>query len=65
MTDSAHAPGGVFISYRRQEASAQAGRLHDRLAGRFGEDQIFMDVDSIELGVDFLEAINRALIRQL
>jgi hypothetical protein len=27
-----------------------AGRLYDRLAARFGEDQVFMDVDRIGLG---------------
>ena len=42
--------GRVFISYRRQEASGLAGRLYDRLAARFGEDQVFMDVDTIALG---------------
>jgi hypothetical protein len=50
---SAAASGGVFISYRRQESSGLAGRLYDRLADRFGDDQVFMDVDTIALGVDF------------
>lgn len=54
-------PGGIFISYRRQDTSDFAGRLYDRLANRFGEDQVFMDVDTIQLGVDFAEAINRAV----
>jgi sugar lactone lactonase YvrE len=58
---SAAAPGGVFISYRRQEASGLAGRLYDRLADRFGDDQVFMDVDTIALGVDFAEVITQAL----
>ena len=53
--------GGIFISYRRQETSSPAGRLHDQLANRFGDDQVFMDVDTIELGADFVAAINRAL----
>jgi hypothetical protein len=53
--------GGVFISYRRQESSGMAGRLYDRLAARFGDDQVFMDVDAIDLGVDFGEAIAQAL----
>ena len=48
---------GVFISYRRQESSGLAGRLFDRLAPRFGEDRVFMDVDRIELGVDFADVI--------
>jgi TIR domain/WD domain, G-beta repeat len=54
-------PGGIFISYRRQETSDLAGRLYDRLADRFGEDQVFMDVDTIELGADFAEVITSAV----
>src|SRR5262249_58258522 len=38
-----------------------AGRLYDRLADRFGEGQVFMDVDTIEPGVDFAEEISRAV----
>jgi hypothetical protein len=53
--------GGVFVSYRRQETSHLAGRLSDRLADRFGEAQVFMDVDAIGLGVDFAEEISRAV----
>ena len=33
--------GGIFVSYRRKESSDLAGRLHDHLADRFGEDQVF------------------------
>lgn len=53
--------GGIFVSYRRQESSHLAGRLYDRLADRFGEDQVFIDVDIIEPGVDFAEEIFRAV----
>jgi len=53
--------GGIFISYRRQETGDLAGRLYDRLADRFGEARVFMDVDTIELGVDFTEVITRAV----
>ena len=53
-------PGGVFISYRRQELN-YAGRLRDWLAGRFGQDRVFMDVESIEPGQDFAEAIEQAV----
>src|SRR5262245_32220300 len=53
--------GGIFLSYRRQESSHLAGRLYDRLADRFGEDQVFMDVDTLEPGADFAEAIFRAV----
>ena len=53
--------GGIFVSYRRQETSHLAGRLYDRLADRFGESQVFIDVDAIEPGVDFAEEIFRAV----
>ena len=53
--------GGIFVSYRRQESSHLAGRLYDRLADRFGEGQVFIDVDTIEPGVDFAEEIFRAV----
>src|SRR5215831_1654790 len=53
--------GGIFVSYRRQESKHFAGRLYDQLADRFGEGQVFIDVDAIELGVDFAEAISRAV----
>jgi hypothetical protein len=52
---------GVFISYRRDDAPGYAGRLYDRLAAHFGADRVFMDVQGIEPGVDFVEAIERAL----
>ena len=58
---AASASGRVFISYRRQESSGLAGRLYDRLAAHLGQDQIFMDVDRIELGVDFAEVITQAV----
>lgn len=38
----------IFISYRREDAEGQAGRLFDDLARYFGEDTVFMDVAGIE-----------------
>jgi TIR domain len=58
---SAAGLGRVFISYRRQEASGWARLLQDQLAARFGDDQVFMDVDTIALGVDFAEVIAQAV----
>jgi hypothetical protein len=58
---SGHTAGGVFVSYRRQETSGIAGRLYDRLAARFGNDQIFMDVDTIAPGADFRDVIAQAV----
>lgn len=53
--------GGIFISYRRQQTSDIVGRLYVRLAAHFGDDQVFMDVDTIVLGVDFAEVITQAI----
>src|SRR5262245_52664484 len=52
---------GIFISYRRGDTAAEAGRLADHLRERFGADQIFIDVEAIEPGQDFVVAIQRAL----
>ena len=54
-------PGRIFISYRRGETAYPAGWLYDRLADRYGGEQVFKDVDSIELGDDFVEVITRAV----
>ncbi|CAN5282628.1 hypothetical protein BH23BAC1_BH23BAC1_09940 [soil metagenome] len=51
----------IFISYRRQDAAGEAGRLADSLKHYFNDDQIFMDVETIEPGVDFVEVISKAV----
>lgn len=48
----------IFINYRRDDMIGTAGRLHDRLAQTFGQQNIFMDVDSIPAGVDFVTDLN-------
>jgi len=48
----------IFISYRRQDTKAIAGRIFDRLEAKFGRDAVFMDIDSIPPGVDFHEWLN-------
>jgi hypothetical protein len=53
--------GRIFISYRRSDAQHIAGRLFDRLETRFGSGNVFMDVDSIEPGMDYGEAIDEAV----
>lgn len=55
------AGSGVFISYRRQDSQSAAGRLADGLELRFGKAQIFRDVETIQPGVDFVDAIETAL----
>ena len=51
----------VFVSYRRDDASGHAGRLYDSLAQVFGEENVFMDIDAIELGTEFRAAIDEAI----
>ena len=51
----------IFISYRRQDTAAYAGRIYDRLAAKYGEDNVFMDIDRIEPGQDFVDAINHSV----
>ena len=52
---------GIFISYRRNESAGQAGRLFDRLAARFGEDRVFMDVDTLVPSEQFATRIEKAI----
>jgi hypothetical protein len=51
----------IFISYRREDSSGYAGRLNDALSQHFGRDRVFMDVDSIGIGVDFVEVVENAV----
>jgi len=51
----------VFISYRRADTAGYAGRLYDRLVEALNRDHVFMDIDSISYGEDFVEAISRTL----
>jgi hypothetical protein len=53
--------GRIFISYRRDETAYPAGWLYDRLTAHFGHGQVFKDIDSIQLGDDFVEVITRAV----
>jgi hypothetical protein len=47
----------VFISYRRDDSAGSAGRVHDRLQRDLGRDLLFMDVDAIPLGVNFVKVL--------
>jgi hypothetical protein len=52
---------GIFISYRRDDTEGHARALFERLASRFGQDRVFMDVEGIGPGADFVEAIESAV----
>jgi hypothetical protein len=51
----------IFISYRRSDSQADAGRIYDRLAEHFGESAVFKDVDDIPPGVDFRDYLKATL----
>ena len=51
----------ILISYRREDSAAYAGRLADRLREHFGRDNVFVDIDTIRPGDDFVEVIERSL----
>jgi TPR repeat protein len=44
----------IFISYRRDDSAGTAGRLYDRLVEKFGEANLFIDVDNMPAGADFV-----------
>jgi hypothetical protein len=51
----------IFLSYRRDDSAGYAGRVAERLSDTFGHINVFRDVDDIKPGVDFTEAIGRAV----
>jgi len=53
--------GGIFLSYRREDAAPYARLLKYQLSERFPTAQVFMDLDSIEAGLDFAEVISEAV----
>jgi TIR domain len=53
--------GQIFVSYRRDDSPGTTGRLFDRLRQRFTRSRIFMDIDAIEPGEDFLKKIEQAV----
>ena len=55
------APSRIFINYRRQDTPWPARELYNVLAGRFGDERVFKDVDTIEPGDDFVERITAAV----
>jgi uracil-DNA glycosylase len=51
----------IFINYRRQDTEGYVGRLHDHLVQHFEQQDIFMDVDSIPPGADFVQVLEEAV----
>jgi len=53
----------IFISYRRDDEPGAAGRLYDSLVRELGERSVFIDVDGIAPGTDFVRVIEDVLQR--
>ncbi len=52
---------GIFLSYRRDDSGGHAGRLADDLKHAFAGDQVWRDIEAIEAGADFVDAIGKAI----
>lgn len=53
----------VFISYRREDTAAAAGRVYDRLAQVLKKQDVFFDVSAIGAGEDFVKRIESEIGR--
>jgi hypothetical protein len=53
--------GNVFVNYRRQADSGIAGRIYDSLNRALPGVSIFMDVDKLNPGDDFEDALEKTL----
>ena len=51
----------IFITYRRDDSIDVTGRIYDRLCEYFGKENVFKDVDSIPLGVNFRKYLSDAV----
>ncbi len=49
--------GNIFISYRRGDSIATAGRIRDRLVQTYGRKNVFFDNDDIAHGQDFVKIL--------
>src|SRR5216684_684258 len=55
--------GKIFISYRRGDDPGFSGRVFDRLQEAFSPDQLFMDVDNIAPGLDFVRVLHEQVAK--
>ena len=53
----------VFVSYRRNDSVVHARLLAGELARRWGDEAVFMDIEDIPYGGDFVHAIDGHLAR--
>jgi len=51
----------IFINYRREDSSPEAGRLYSNLLHEFGSNHVFMDTSGIRPGEQWPESLEKAL----
>jgi DNA polymerase len=51
----------IFVNYRRQDSEGYVGRLYDHLIQHFERADVFMDVDDLAPGADFVEELDAAV----
>ena len=55
--------GYIFISYRRDDSAGYARAIYDQFVQHFSSQRVFIDVDAIEPGLPFDEAIEGAVAK--
>ena len=55
--------GNIFINYRRDDDAGFTQALYSRLEQAFPSESLFMDVDNIAPGLDFVQVLNDEVAR--
>jgi hypothetical protein len=55
--------GNIFINYRRDDDAGFTQALYSRLEQAFPSESLFMDVDNIAPGLDFVQVLNEEVAR--
>lgn len=61
--DAQRTQRGIFISYRREDSAPWAGWIYEKLLRYFRRKDLFIDIDTIQKGRDFMEVLDEHLNR--
>jgi hypothetical protein len=53
--------GKIFISYRREDSATMTGRMYDWLTLRLPKEDVFIDIDSVGYGANFVQRIQETI----
>ena len=51
----------IFLSHRHSDTQSDCHRIRETLQEEFGEDAVFLDIENLEPGIRFADAIDKAL----